>query len=206
MIMQNQNHLQNPMKVGYQDIDVNHQDLQYQYVEISRIFYDRIRIKDPMTIYLVDELNGTHSIYFGENKIPKSYYYDIHPELGQYNWSFDEWIKSYFRHLVVEYQNNSINPNSPNIVEAPIICNILEATGKYNVEDLELYPLYLSIARNNKDLHNRLKYINILFREILDVFIVYDFCNMINKYHTEEDFNKFNINDLINSLKSILFK
>ena len=71
MIMQNQNHLQNPMKVGYQDINVNHQDLQYQYVEISRIFYDRIRVKDPMTIYLVDELNGTHSIYFGENKIPK---------------------------------------------------------------------------------------------------------------------------------------
>ena len=106
MIMQNQNHLQNPMKVGYQDIDVNHQDLQYQYVEISRIFYDRIRVKDPMTIYLVDELNGTHSIYFGENKIPKSYYYDIHPELGQYNWSFDEWIKSYFRNLVVEYQND----------------------------------------------------------------------------------------------------
>lgn len=203
MIMQNQNHLQNPMKVGYQDIDVNHQDLQYQYVEISRIFYDRIRIKDPMTIYLIDELNGTHSIYFGENKIPKNYYYDIHPNIGQYNWSFDEWIKSYFHHLVVEYQNGSINHNA---VEAPIICNILEATGKYNVEDLELYPLYLSIARNNKDLHNRLKYINILFREILDVFIVYDFCNMINKYHTEEDFNKFNINDLINSLKSILFK
>lgn len=206
MIMQNQNKLQNPMKVGYQDIDVNHQDLQYQYVEISRIFYDRIRVKDPMTIYLVNELNGTHSIYFGENKIPKSYYYDIHPELGQYNWSFDEWIKSYFHHLVVEYQNDSINSNNPNIVEAPIICNILEATGKYNVEDLELYPLYLSIARNNNDLHNRLKYINILFREIIDVFVVYDFCNMINKYHTEEDFNKFNINDLINSLKSILFK
>lgn len=202
MIKSTQNNLGSPLKVGYHDIDAYHNDLQYKYAEMPRIFYDRIGIKDPMTIYIVGEPNGTHSVYLGSNKIPKIAYYDI-PKNRSF--SFVEWLPTYIHYLIVDYHDDSILPSYPDTVKAEVVCNILQASGKYVNSDVEIFPYYVrGICKGNLELHERLNYLKTPFDKILDVFAYCNFFDMVNKVHTEEDATKYDIDLLVNNIIKVL--
>lgn len=203
MLKANQSNLSSNMNIRNKDLHAYQNDASYKYVETNRILFDRINKKDPLTIYIVTEPDCSRSVYMGNQQIPNEVF--VHPSDDDVSDNFTKWLPTYLRYLIVEYHDNTILSSNPDYCKPSIICNILQATNKYDFYDLDIMPLYLrGTCRGSLELMERMDFLKGPFNKVMDVFAAYNFFTMINNKHTDEDADKYDIDTLAKVIISVL--
>lgn len=184
MIKSTQNNLTNEMKIGYNDLHADDNDLVYNHMEISKVFYDLIRYKDPMTIYYVVDDHGNYLKYLGDQLISNSTEH-VKIKINENAYSV---LFQYIKFLTVNYTYNSFG--LPPTLEKSVMDMMLTIIGICNKYDI------------NDDSAIRQR----LYTIINSVFVYYDAHDLINKKHTEEDIDEFVIINLINTLINTILR
>lgn len=184
MIKSTQNNLINEMKIGYNDLHVDDNDLVYNHIEIPKVFYDLIKYKDPMTIYYVVDEQGHYLKYLGDQLI-SNYEKPVKVKINENAYTA---LFQYIKFLTVNYTYNSLD--LPPTLEKSVMDMMLTIIGLGNKYDI----------CDGSNIRQR------LYTIINSVFTYYDAHDLINKKHTEEDIDEFGIINLISTLINTILR